>query len=161
MTESSTNALAKLICDFCFETMQGHESGMYKFLPTQDLDDLLTPNMIFVIKDATLNYLNEAYKSLILKSDPYIQDKFDAMCKVNGHSEICLLNIIAAFIMNIHISLDRSKFDISSYDTYMQSVMVQLNAKRETSLDTLSKSISHKCTGTDISTCDPNQPMFF
>lgn len=163
MTTSKTNALAKLLCDFCFETMQGHESGFYKLHQIKKLPiaDLLGDEMIILIKNVTLYYLNDAYKSLILKSDPFILDKFDAMCKINNHSEICLLNIIALTIINIHVNLNRSKLDITSYDTYMNGIRDQLDSEFTSILNTLTNSISHTCTGIDISTCNPNEPMFF
>jgi hypothetical protein len=163
MTTSKTNALAKLLCDFCFETITGHESGFYKLNQIKKLPvaNIVGDEMIILIKNVTLFYLNDAYKSLILKSDPYILAKFDAMCKINNHSEICLLNIIALTIINIHADLDRSQFDITSYDTYMKSVRDQLAFRFESVLNVLTNSISHTCTGIDISTCDPNEPMFF
>lgn len=143
--------------------MTGHESGFYKLYQIKKLPigNLLGDEMIILIKNVTLFYLNDAYKSLILKSDSYILDKFNAMCKINNHSEICLLNIIALTIINIHVNLDRSKFNITSYDTYMKSVGDQLDVEFTSVLNTLENSISHTYTGIDISTCNPNEPMVF
>lgn len=163
MTE--INELALLVCDFCFSTIQGHESGIYKSLKMNminlSLDTLRTNQMLGFFTGATMNYLNGAYVSLIKRNDTYIMEKFDAMCKISNHSVICLLNIIMVFIMEIHSSLDRSKLNISSYELYIKSVMSQLNSKYEESLLTLGKSLSHSCNGIDIKTCDPNKPLFF
>ena len=156
--------LAKLICDFCFETIRGHESGLYKAINTGLLDiginTLLTPNMKPIIMNITANYLNNAFVSLIKRNDPYIIEKFDAMCKIKNHSVICLLHIIMAFIQKVHFSLDRTKLDISSYENYMKSVSSQLDPIVEETLNSLIKSISHQCNGIDIKTCDPNIPLF-
>ena len=161
----AATALAKLLREFCFNTVTGHESGIYKGiyqgLIPMPIGTLREEKILIIIKDLTINYLNGAYVSLIKKDDPYILNKFDAMCKINGHSAICLLNIIMVFIMGTHSKLDRSTLDIRSYDSYMCCIKSQLDAMREPTLEILVRSISHTCTGTDISTCDPSEPMFY
>ena len=157
--------LAQLLCNFCFSTIQGHESGLYKGIKMKTLNAnikiLQTETTLNIIKNITAHYLNKAYISLIKKDDPYIIEKFNEMTKINNHSAICLLNIIMAFIMDIHSSLNRSILDISSYDLYMKSVMNQVNSKYEDCLNALYKSISHECQGIDIKTCNPYEPLFF
>lgn len=177
--------LAQLICDFCFETILGHESGMYEEYEMQNQPfETLCANMDSAIRDYTMEYLNKVYKSLILKNDKHIQDKFDAMCKISiltpvkknftkkkkksnlkpiskPHSAICLLKIIAVFIIDTHMDLDRGKFDITAdHEEYMLSIMEQLNVIISPSLDTLVERITHICEDDDISKYNANVPLF-
>lgn len=155
-------SLPILISNFCFETIQGHESGMYKVLATQNsLDILKDTRALGFIKHATINYLNAAYVSLIKKNDPYIVNKFDEMCKIHHHSSVCLLNVIMLILTSVHYSLDRSKLNVTSYNAYMKSLQNQLDAVKDVTIKSITNSISHECHGIDISTCDPYKPMFF
>jgi hypothetical protein len=162
MADPLAGQLAILLRDFCFSTICGHESAFYKmFVKRQeDLNNLKEGGMSNFIKFATANYLNGAYVSLIKKNDPYIIEKFGEMCQINNHSAICLLNIIAVVILKVHTSLDRKLFNINSYELYMGSISQQLNIESRRILEKLTKNVSHQCHGTDISTCDPNKPMF-
>lgn len=155
------NPLAKLLSDFCFNTIMGHESGMYKALKGESMDTLRTEVTKSMIQLVTVDYLNKIFVSLIVNDDPYVVNKFDEMRKINNHSPICLLTIMMVYIMEIHLSLDRTKLDISTYEKYMDSVLLQLTPKFEEALNKLSGSISHKCTGIDIKTCNPALPLFF
>jgi hypothetical protein len=156
-----SDRLATLVHEFCFNTICGHESGFYKFFVMKDLDlDALKGDMSNMIKFTTANYLNSAYKSLIKKDDEYIIEKFGEMMQINNHSAICLLNIISAVILDVHIDLDRKLLNTKSYQLYMGSLQQQLTTKSQHILDILVKNLSHSCTGTDISTCDPDKPMF-
>ena len=161
--DDKNKQLARLICQFCESTMLGHESGFYKacgsLIPVPR-DKLKTGMFLPLIRDATCSYLNNTYRSLIIKNDPYIIQKFGEMQSVNHHSAICLLNIIAMIIMNVHFNLDRENLDITSYDKYMESIKAQINDKLKEMNGKLTSTISHECHGVDISTCNPNEPMF-
>ena len=109
---------------------------------------------------ATGNYLNAAYRSLIREDDPYILEQFNKMANCMNHSKICLLNIVFYVIMSIHPNFDRSKFDTSSYEAYMEGVNQQLDSMLLGATGALMQSVSHQCNGMDIKTCDPNDDMF-
>lgn len=183
---SPNEELAQLICDFCFETILGHESGVYEECEMLDVPlDILCSNRDSAIREYTSAYLNKVYTSLILKNDKYIHDKFDAMCKINtiavqpkkiftkkkkknnskkiskSHSAICLLKIMAIFIIDTHMNLDRSKFNIiEDHEEYILSVMDQLNVIIKPSLNTLMQKIEHICEDPAINKCDAKVPLF-
>jgi len=159
----SSEKLAEEMISFMYNTIGGHESAFYKVLLTgkhftkdtiKDRDFM--KNYIIM---ATINYLNSAYKSLILKNDSYISQCFQRMSVLN-HSMICLLNILNCNILVIHGELDRSKLDTSSYDKYMASVSSQLREKCNNMKEILTNSLNHDCSGIDISTCDPTVDLF-
>jgi hypothetical protein len=150
---------------FCFvrsfikDIIGGFESGFYKFGNQIDLSkDMLTNNNPKKIMPMLIcTHLNECYKSIILKNNPRA-NKFMEMRLMCGYSEICLLNLIATLAIDTCGLMDRSNFDIPSYDLYMKSVddaienvlnMIKFDAQ-----------LNHVCNGIDISVCDPNKPMF-
>jgi hypothetical protein len=160
-----TQELSNLIKDFARETMKGQESALYKtFAGNTNIlgiskENLTNNNIKGIFSEFISNYLNVCYKSMILKDDPYVLEKFGKMKSLHNHSEICLLNIIAALIANTHQQMDRSVLDTQSYEAYMLSVnFLLISILDNIKLD---DKISHTCTGMDISKCDPNKPMFY
>ena len=167
-TMDSKTITAKNIMYFCIETICGHESGLFKLasanqIPLQlktlttttDRGKILLKNFIMM---ATTSYLNKCYRSLILKDDPHVTEKFHGMSQPLGHSEICLLNILAQLIITIHSTVNRKDFDVSSYENYMKVFNERITANVSISL--IHKLISHECTGVDILSCDPDEPLF-
>lgn len=162
---SDKTELVKIMCDFMTATITGHESAFYKAITAKmlgvDLSALKNAQLTqCLIAPAMMNYMNGAYVSLIKNNDEYINDYFSRMQGVCGHSCICLLNIIFFTGLSIHMSLDRTNLDISSYDNYMKTVTNQLAITIEKTKEILLESISHVCNGIDIKTCDPNVPLF-
>jgi hypothetical protein len=158
--------LVVLIKEFCFSTIKGHESGLYKsfsdklFGDELGLDTLQNEHVFSIIAEITVNYFNTVYVSLIKRDDPYIINRFDKMCEINNHSAICLLNIMFAIVINLHGDFNRQNLNIDSYKLYMKSIDNELDSKMQTLFDKLMASISHTCKGMDILKCDPNIPMF-
>lgn len=150
--------------DFCKNTIVGHESGLYKSihqgLMRLSPESLKDEAMIGPITLLTMNYMNSAYRSLILKNDKYIMTQFEEMQKLHNHSAICLLNIIFFLLINLHSSLARSQFNLSSYDDYMQCVDIGLEKALFKYHKELINKLSHTCTGIDITTCNPNEDLF-
>jgi hypothetical protein len=160
-----TQELSKLIKDFTKDTMKGQESAIYKTVSGNaniigiSKENLTNNNIKGIFSEFVSNYLNHCYKSLILKDDQYVLEKFSQMKSLHNHSEICLLNIIAALIANTHQQMDRSILDTKSYESYMLSV----DSVLASILDNikLDDKLSHTCTGMDINKCDPDKPMFY
>lgn len=156
--------LAEMICAFIEITAIGHERGMYRALsagmgPLAIVKQANAFNVLF--GGATVNYFNLAYKGLILKNDAYIIKCFGEMHSVSGHSYICLLNIVCSGYLKIHRAVDRTKLDVSTLERFQSSVEEQLAPLLAEFSKTLQTTLSHKCDGMDISTCDPNKPMFY
>ena len=149
--------LSTLIRKFCFNTIRGHESGLYKSALYRDI--MQTDMAVIILAHITIEYLNGCYKSLILRNDKYVIDVFDDMQKIDNHSVICLLHIILETIKMVHFRFDRNKLDMTNYDCYMISVDKELTDKIKI-VDKLEEILSHKCNGIDIKTCDPTKPLF-
>ncbi len=155
--------MANIMIEFINNTISGHESGFYKmyyFNDSENINTLKYNAMDGMITSSAVNYLNQAYKSLIRENDPYFLKYFKGMAKVMNHSYICLLNIVFVTLINVHRNIDRSKLDIDTYDKYMESIESQLEELLEKIKGTIIQSISHKCTGDDIKNCDPNDDLF-
>lgn len=157
-------SLAKLFIGFCEDTINGHESALYKKagtkylpIPKEDLKGDIMPPLIMQI---TCNYFNEAYKSLILKNDAHIQQKIDEMQAIHNHSVVCLLIMLHQTVLDIHNKLDRSKLSLRTYDDYMTEIKKQLKSLLTIKEDELLVILSHECKGIDIEKCDPNKPLF-
>lgn len=162
-TENDKSALlATEIYKFVGNTVLGHERGMYRVLVHRKYSPtvLTKPNSFSLFTGAALNYFNGAYKSLVLRDDPYVVDCFDKMHKIYNHSYICLLNIVFKVYMETHSSLDRSKLDVTSLETFEKSVRQLLHASEQDIRLALSALLNHECHGQDISKCDPNETMF-
>lgn len=165
MAEPRTT-LARTILEFCKTTIMGHESGMFKsFYHRGTAIDDNTYKMIIQISAA--NYLNSVYKSLILKDSEYITTIFDRITAISNHSKICLLNIILPIVIAMHLKIERSEQQFGNndqfhvyYNKHMNSVARQLDQIENDIIESLSRTLSHECHGIDISTCDPNKPLF-
>ncbi len=142
------------IKDFCYNTIIGFESGIYK------THKYLVKKL--EIKSIALGFIasyhNGSYKSLILDNDPYIVEKYGEMHTISTHSYICLLNITMLICKTIIQKMIREFLDDSSYDNYMQ--MVKLQIKMILNTIELEKMLCHNCTGEDIKKCNPNEDMF-
>lgn len=155
--------LATLICNFIESTAIGHERAIYrlfsiKAVPLQVLQESTFDSLHL---KQSIGYFNNAYRSLILRDDPYIAAHFDAMHKVSGHSYICLLNIVFATYLATHRAVDRSSLNLSSLEALTESLKTRLQPLLVALKNDLEKSFSHQCHGIDIKTCNPNEPMFY
>lgn len=149
-----------LLWEFVEKTIIGHESGFYKlFVDTNDL--LKSSEMKLYYHLATINYLNQAYKALILDSDEYFMKYFNGISNVTDHSQICLLNISLAIILDVHNKIDRAQLDTTSYESYMNSVHTQLKNMKVPYSIIIETSLSHECKGENIKDCDPNEDLFY
>lgn len=166
---AEANSLANAICVFVQNTISGHESGFYKMTKMANIPEhaKITITMLkdsdrmrVLIVSATANYLNAAYRSLILEDDEYILKEFNGMAKHMNHSKICLLNLVFFVLRNVHLEFDRNNLDTSTYDKYMEGVKEQIGTKLAMIRMVLITKVSHNCSGMDIKTCDPNEPMF-
>jgi ABC-type siderophore export system fused ATPase/permease subunit len=156
---------------FIKNTIMGHESGMYKSIAIAkesstdkdkiNLSLLQGKKILELFANVSENYFNKCYKSLVLRDDEYIVKIFDDMKAQFGHSQLCLLIIIANSCMKIHFEMDREKLDVSSYDNYMKSVKAQLDTLMGVDFITMSTaSFGHNCSGEDITKCDPTIKNF-
>lgn len=170
MAQESILELSLKIQDFIRKTLLGQESAIYKLSSNENfnifsegmnvLKNKLNDDQIKIIFYSFIeNYLNQCYRSLILKDDQYVCSSFGSMKKCCNHSEVCLLNIIAFYLSEVMQKMDRKLLDISSYDSYMSSAdQIISKMLKELNLET---KLNHICTGIDISKCDPNKPMFY
>jgi hypothetical protein len=155
--------LANLMSEFICSTICGFESGLYKSLITsgENINKIKTNQMTVILVNFNMNYYNQAYSSLIKKNDQYIVEKFGQMHKIMNHSYICLLNIMFRLTTEMLTIYDRNLLNITSYENYMKSVQAILNKCNEFLIEELPKMISHTCSGIDISTCNPDEPLFY
>lgn len=164
--DKKTCKLAWCIVNFVHNTLKGQESGMYKIIrmgriPNFKISDLHTPLTMTILRGAIIDYLNSCYRSLILDDDSYVLYHFKKMKKYYNHSEICLLNIIAMVIQNFHLAIDRSKFNISNIENYIESFDREFEKAILPMLIILISTLSHTCVGKNIKDCSPDSPMFY
>ena len=143
--------LATFIKQYCSNTILGAESGFFKTLGPFAKE----PQATFILTEYIGKYHNMAYKALILDTDKYFVEQYGKMNEISGHSYICLLNITLNICAILEQGVDRKKLDITSYDKYMESLTSQIELML--SKMNLAKFLSHKCTGVDIKSCNPNE----
>lgn len=157
--DENKQKLAELIHDFVVCTIYGFERAYYRTKDNLGINLQDAKQCINLPAIAHEPYYNKLYKSLILRDDKYVIDSFDEMRSVFNHGYICLLNICLTISMNLHKSLQRHLFDVSSLDEYSKSVEFQLVLTKDLMIDEITKCISHTCKGDDISKNDPNEPF--
>jgi hypothetical protein len=161
-----TDNLSSLILGFVFDTCLGQERGVYKAIhggafSGLSVDDLKKEEPIgSILTGATADYMNGCYKSLITLDDKYIVSKFKEMTDECGHSEICLLNIIAQCIFLVYGTIIRDSLNTSSLEKYSESWEKQYRAISVGLSASMSGNLSHECKGIDIKSCNPDEPMF-
>ncbi len=160
--------------DFLIGVAYGHESGMFKnFAGIGQLDILLDIGRVVpMIRLMGLSFFNDTYDGIALLSNiatnnvPRIQMqsmsfRFSELCRMIDHSPVCIINIAFRLYMQLHENMNRSKFDISSYDAYMMSVKIELEALIE-GMPPFEPIFSHECKGDRV--CEPLPPgkkMFY
>lgn len=150
-----TDQLADLLCDFVKNTIIGQLSEFYKIG--------LISNGVWkkIARGAIINYYNSCYKSLILRNDIYVTENFDNFKKILGYSEICLLHILLWMTIATYKKLiETYKYESQSYSEFMTTMDNKIKNIITSIRETLKKSLSHQCTGIDITTCDPNEDLF-
>jgi hypothetical protein len=153
----STLKLSNLILDFVKNTILGIESGMYKTMRLEIKDTLIKIIQINFL----VEYFNKAYSALILNTDQYFVQKFKEMHEELNHSYICLLNITFNFTIQLVQQINRDNLNVNTYELFMKSLedeIIQHNIFQPSMIEPF---ISHTCTGIDIKTCNPNEPLFF
>eukprot|EP00047_Mylnosiga_fluctuans_P003950 m.231912 g.231912 ORF g.231912 m.231912 type:complete len:586 (+) comp12275_c0_seq1:85-1842(+) len=159
-------SMGREVAKFVYRTMSGQESGLYKALRMhgQSRDVLAGPKFSMVMLKFVADYLNTCYRGLIRRDDEYVVDSFakmNAASSTGHHNEICLLTQLFSVIMLFHRHLDRTHYDPTSYETYMASFEEEFERVFERVGDEIFKMFAHECGGgEDITTCDPNKPMF-
>lgn len=162
-------SLPHIIFEFCKYIIIKNENDMFKNIYNTETN-LCENNQLIqaYIQISTINYLNYVYKSLILKNNDYLVKYFDNMVSILNHSKICLLHIILNITIAIHLRIDRKNLQLinsNSLDeilnSYINSLINEINKSSDTVIDILTQSISHDCTGIDISTCNPDEDLFY
>lgn len=153
--------LTTCIINYTVEVITGFESGLYKMLYQNNKDSLnLLCNkhqpFITIFRDLHESYYTSTYNSIVSRDDDYVTKTFDNFKKLSGHSNQCMLNILANLVVSIHFNLDRNKLDCTSYDLYMKSVNGEIH--NTISLIDISKFFDHECTGPADNELQPLAP---
>ena len=149
----SSATLSDILVEFIENTILGQMSGCYK------VGFGLKYTSIYQV--TLVDYFNILYKSLILEDDKYVVEKFTKMQSFDNHSCICLLNILFYASIMTCSKIQESNLELNNgYEVYIDSCTKEIRKTTKEIKESLDKSISHKCTGIDIKTCDPNVEMF-
>ena len=146
--------LSTLFVEFLKDTIIGHESGFYKMTSGN------TAPLKRIIPGMTMQFFNTFYDGLANKTYVYGGERMLAMQACRNHSPVCLINLLMFQCVNTHLSLDRSKFDESSYALFMASVEKEFNAKAP-SVEELTPLFDHECGGDmEATPLPPGTQMF-
>ena len=75
---------------------------------------------------------------------------------------MCILQLVAGLISAFHKYMDRSTFDISSYDNYMKSFEKEFHKYYSNNIEYIRQKLNHTCDlSEDISKLDPNEKIFY
>ena len=118
-----------------------------------------------LIGNLTSQYLNECYKAIILKNNNGLLEPFTKIKDSESdtkHSYMCILQLVAGLISAFHKYMDRTTFDISSYDNYMKSFEKEFHKYYSNNIEYIRQKLNHTCDlSEDISKLDPNEKIFY
>lgn len=163
---SDPSELARLLCEFLVKTILKQEGLNYRDLSALLKEDAQLPDSGFLFKKmafVTIDYFNAAYKALILRNgdgDAEALACFDHIHGTSNHSYICLLNVAVAMSMRMRSMIDYAMANYDSEEDYLLSIASQLTPLIKAVHDNLFVNFMHNCCGTDIRTCNPDEPMF-
>ena len=158
----------KKLIEFVYNTMCGQESGIYKTILDNKLEipliTLNTPLVVEIFSEAITEYLNQCYRSLILKNDVFVLESFKKLKDLSSeknHSYFCLLKIVANLIYYFNRRIVRENLDISSYNKYMTSFTNEFNNIYSSNVHEIRTKFNHTCNDTqNIEKMNPNIDMF-
>lgn len=152
--------LSKKLCNYCGNILLEQLSETYKISLLKNTVDPLKKfkNMyqLFLV-----SYLNNIYLSLIKQNDKVIVQKFSDFKSFCNHSEICLLHIIKMICSEFVSVFDFNKLNYKNYETFVKTCCEQILSIEIVACQMLCETLTHKCKGIDISTCDPDEKLFF
>lgn len=165
-----SGAFTKQFLDFLLGVALGHESEFFKNAATFSHVLIFKPPMDAMVQGVALNYFNNLYDALAYLNDHTVDAPgpetqklaavFDTLCKSINHSPVCVINIAFRLYVQVHLGLDRSLLDVSSYDAYMASVEKQCRAHPCFTVP-LTALFQHQCAGARV--CErmpPGKKMF-
>lgn len=149
MTESNSR-----IRKYVHQIIFGFESGLYKVLQEENTGriSMLSDNkqpFISIFRDLHEEYYTKVYNSMVEKDDLFISQMFNEFnVFIPGHSNKCILTVLANLAISVHFNLNRKKLDFSDHDSYMNSVTKQINS----TIDTVNihNLFSHNCRNTEL-----------
>lgn len=158
--EINLQKLSEELSTFAMVTVKGQLSGAYKSaIANKNITILKNFKQMYPYFCA--KYLNRLYSSLIKLDDEYVINSFAKFRACSDHSEICLLHMIRSLCEGFVTLLNFEQLNYASYDKFMETSEVQLTAFANVSNEHLQNNLNHVCNGIDISTCDPNEKLFF
>lgn len=163
---SNDPALSELICNFVYTTIVWHESQYYKMITDStrniNLESLKNTNeMKGLIAFSITKNMNNIYKDLLTNTsqNQKVSIMFKEMSEVSGCSTLCLLNLVYSSLLSTHKKLKREHLVINTQDEYVKSISDQLIVLINDLASIIQPRVCKGCIG-DLSTCDPNKPLF-
>ena len=160
-TNNNISKLAEELSNYAKSIVLGQLSGAFKHTAQQKNDVNILKNFKLVYPLFLMNYLNIVYVSLIKKDNQTVADQFTKLKSYHNHSEVCLIHFTRMLCSEFVNAMLFDTLDYVNYDTFMMSCTLQLNILAIESVKLLEGSLSHECKGIDISTCDPNEKLFY
>lgn len=151
-----TNELKANLIEFIKTTIIGFESGLYSHLGENMKNDY----MGLVLLQFCAEHYNSVYKSLIIKDDKFIVEKFEQLENLSGHNCLCMIDILYRLTQKSITKLSRFNYNTTSYELLMESVKNQLDNIEWFENNELENLTSHSCTPILIENLDPNTKIF-
>ena len=145
-----SEALVKYIKEYIHSTITGFESGLYKMVKQTNpkriklMADRHQP-FITILRDMHEEYYTRTFNSIITRNNEFVNETFGKFSKLCNHSKQCLLNILANLAVSVHFNLDRSKLDITDYESYCSTLSKEIT--KTMSVINIAKLFEHTCTG--------------
>ena len=152
--------LAEEMANYAKNIVLGQLSGAYKqAIQKKDINILKMFAQYYPI--ILVEYLNIVYASLIKKDDKIVTDQYEKLKSYYNHSEVCLIHFTRMLCTEFVQCILFDAVDYSNYQSFMHSCTTQLNLISSESVKILEGGLTHECKGIDISTCDPNEKLFY
>jgi hypothetical protein len=152
-------------CDLASETIDGYLEqaivgtfrGIYKLLkrtmnpPTSDQLQVLYDKL-------SINYVNESYRSLILKDDSWACITLGHL--VPTHSPRCIMLLLGDVVIHFANKINWSQISFDDLDNFDATLRKQVRSKIKAIRPFLDDKLTHTCTQIIESKLDPNQNLY-
>lgn len=152
------NNSINMILQFSQQTVIDHMQSLYnmyhQYINSKFFPIAVYKHIIILITD----FYNHVFKSLILKDDIQLSEKFN---KIN-HKEICVVNFMFQLsIAFLHtVMQNHNKFNKNTLQDYISDIYYCIIKDTDEKKILLINNFKHQCNALNLDQYDPDKPLF-
>lgn len=115
-----------------------------------------------LLVSSIMEYYNLVFRSLIVKDDTELINRFQNLTSLYKHKAICLINILFQLSLSFlhHVMEDHHKFNKESLQDYISDIHDCMTNNINEKKEKIAENIKHECNGLNLDECDSDKPLF-